>query len=155
MIGITLLAATTMVLPPAAEQAAMFRAAGFIQRGSEWRTRDCEGMEGDSYAPGHVDAYGDANQDGRPDAVISESSAICYGMAGMKFWVLAKDAAGKWRVMTAQIGMPDFLDSTGVGGWQDLQVGGPGFCFPVLRWDGKTYRHNRYEYEGKPCRPGQ
>lgn len=150
MIGISLLAATTMVLPPPAEQAAMFRAAGFVARGGDWGTPDCSGHEG-SYSPGHIDAYGDANGDGRPDAVISESSAMCYGMAGSKFWVLAKEAAGKWRVMTAQIGMPDFLDTKGVAGWPDLQVGGPGFCFPVLRWDGRAYRHNRYEYEGKPC----
>ena len=154
MIGISLPAASTMVLPPAAEQAAMFRAAGFVARSGGWGTTDCAGQEG-SYSPGHIDAFGDANQDGRPDAVISESSAMCYGMAGTKFWVLAKDAAGKWQVMTAQIGMPEFLDAKGAAGWPDLQVGGPGFCFPVLRWDGKSYRFNRHQYEGKPCRPGQ
>ena len=36
-------------------------------------------------------------------------------------------------------------------GWPDIQVGGPGFCFPVLRWNGKEYILNRHEYEGKPC----
>jgi len=35
----------------------------------------------------------------------------------------------------------------------DMSVGGPGFCFPVLRWNGKAYVQNRYQYEGKACRP--
>lgn len=153
MLTTLLLAATSVVLPPADEQAAMFAAAGFVRRDNEWRTRDCEGMEGASYTPGNIDAYGDANGDGWPDAVISEGSAICYGMAGQRFWVLAKDATGKWRVMAAEIGMPDFLDAKGVDGWPDLLVGGPGFCFPVLRWNGRAYAQHRYEYEGRRCRP--
>ena len=34
----------------------------------------------------------------------------------------------------------------------DLEIGGPGFCFPVLRWTGKTFAVHRQHYEGKPCR---
>ena len=146
-------ALSTLLLPPADEQAAMFAAAGFSKAGEAWRTKDCEGLEGASYSPGQIDSFGDGNRDGFPDAVISESSAICYGMAGSRFWLLAKDAAGQWRVLASEIGMPDFLSSNGVDGWPDVQVGGPGFCFPVLRWDGRAYRLNRHEYEGKACKP--
>ena len=32
------------------------------------------------------------------------------------------------------------------------QMGGPGFCFPVWRWNGKAYALNRFEYEGKRCK---
>ena len=37
--------------------------------------------------------------------------------------------------------------------WPDISVGGPGFCFPVERWNGKEYKLNRFEYEGKRCKP--
>ena len=49
--------------------------------------------------------------------------------------------------------MPDFLATKGVGGWPDIEMGGPGFCFPVWRWNGKAYALNRFEYEGKRCKP--
>ena len=47
-------------------------------------------------------------------------------------------------------GMPEFL-ATKVNGWPELEVGGPGFCFSVVRWNGKAYVNNRLEYEGKRC----
>jgi hypothetical protein len=39
------------------------------------------------------------------------------------------------------------------GGWPDISVGGTGFCFPVERWNGREYKHQRWDYEGKPCKP--
>jgi hypothetical protein len=39
-----------------------------------------------------------------------------------------------------------------VGGWPDISVGGPGFCFPVMRWNGRAYVRRRMEYDGKPCK---
>ena len=32
-------------------------------------------------------------------------------------------------------------------------VGGPGFCFPVQRWNGREYKLQRWEYDGKACKP--
>ena len=54
--------------------------------------------------------------------------------------------------MTRNTGVLTFLDARGTGGWPDISVGGPGFCFPVERWDGKEYNVRGYEYEGKACR---
>jgi len=45
------------------------------------------------------------------------------------------------------------LKTRGAGGWPDILVGGPGFCFPVERWNGKAYELHRFEYEGKRCKP--
>jgi hypothetical protein len=45
------------------------------------------------------------------------------------------------------------LKTKGKDGWPDISVGGPGFCFPVQRWNGKAYELNRCEYEGKRCKP--
>lgn len=44
--------------------------------------------------------------------------------------------AGLWVICGAN---PD--------GWPDISVGGPGFCFPVGRWNGKKYKLHRFEYE--------
>jgi len=140
------------VTAPPAESSAIFAAAGFVRRGAEWRTADCAGMEG-SYSPGSLDEYRDLNGDGRPEAVVSESSAMCYGMTETHFWLLSKQATGAWKLIHSETAVPEFLATKGAGGWPDLELGGPGFCFPVMRWNGKQYRPHRNEYEGKPCRP--
>lgn len=139
--------------PSAAEKAAIFRAAGFIPRDGEWRTKDCEGMEGASYTPGTVEEFRDVNGDDRPEAVVTESSAICYGMAGTHFWLLSQQADGAWKVMFHETGMPEFLATRGSDNWPDVSVGGPGFCFPVVRWNGTAYERQRFEYDGRACEP--
>lgn len=139
--------------PPASEQAAIFRAAGFKLHGSAWKSGNCDGAESESYSPGTIDTYRDLNGDGRADAVVIESGAVCYGMTGMHFWLLAGQADGGWKRMAEETAMPEFLKTKGAGGWPDIQLGGPGFCFPVLRWNGKAYVNHRSEYEGKPCKP--
>ena len=50
-------------------------------------------------------------------------------------------------------GLPQFLKTQGAQGWPDISVGGPGFCFPVQRWNGREYKLQRWEYEGKACKP--
>ncbi|GAA4722576.1 hypothetical protein H9L13_10755 [Sphingomonas lutea] len=150
--GLLLAAAfTSTVLPSPEEQAEMYGVAGFVRVGDAWRTPDCRGLEGASYSPGTIDSYGFRLN--LAEAVISEGSAVCYGLTGSRFWFLAKSPAGKWRVMASEIGLPDFLETSGTDGWPDIQVGGPGFCFPVLRWDGTAYRPHRHQYEGKACKP--
>src|SRR4030095_14987848 len=132
-------------LPPPVDRSAIFKAAGFVQRGGAWRTRDCEGLEGESYTPGTVDLYGDLNGDGRADALISEGSGICYGNTGTHFWLLSKQPTGSWKVLLSELGIADPLKIKGTGGWPDISIGGPGFCFPIYRWNGKAYVLNRFE----------
>jgi hypothetical protein len=134
-----------------AEQQAAFKAAGFIQRAGQWRACDDPGTV--SYSPGRIAQVADLNGDGEPEAVIEEGSTFCYGMAGSGFAVVSRQAGGGWRRITGGAGMPLFLATRGAGGWPDLQVGGPGFCFPVQRWNGREYKLNRFEYEGKRCKP--
>ena len=66
--------------------------------------------------------------------------------------LVSKQADGKWKLVLEASGVPEFLKTKGTGGWPDISVGGPGFCFPVLRWNGRNYANQRREYEGKPCR---
>jgi hypothetical protein len=74
-------------------------------------------------------------------------------MTGTHFWLVSKQPNGGWKLMTHETAMPDFLKTKGVGGWPDIQLGGPGFCFPVVRWNGRAYVNHRTEYEGKRCKP--
>lgn len=136
---------------PAAEQAAVFKAAGFTRHGAQWRS-DCDDPGTPSYSPGQIDQVRDINGDGRLEVVITEGGTYCYGMTGSAFWVVSQQADGRWRLITSSIGIPVFLATRGAGGWPDIEVGGPGFCFPVQRWNGKAYVLNRHEYEGKRCR---
>ncbi|CAG0959604.1 hypothetical protein MTYP_00650 [Methylophilaceae bacterium] len=137
-----------------AEQAAVFKAAGFTLKGKEWRACDT-GDSGAPYEPGTIQEVRDLNGDGRPEAVVTEGGTYCYGFAGMGFTLLSKQANGSWRVMTSNTGIAEFLKTHGVGGWPDISVGGPGFCFPVERWNGKEYKLHRFEYEGKRCKPAR
>lgn len=147
------LLAAAAAAPGPAEQAAIFKAAGFARRGGAWKSGNCDGMESASSSPGSIDTYRDLNGDGRPEAVVSESGSVCYGNTGVHFWLLSKQASGAWTLMLSETGMPEFLGIKGVGGWPDIVLGGPGFCFPVYRWGGRGYAINRSEYEGKRCRP--
>lgn len=132
------------------EEADAFRAAGFKEEAGAWRACGDPGTA--SYQPGEVSEARDINGDGRLDAVIVEGSAACFGMTGMGYSLVSKQADGSWRLLANGPGIVRFLDARGADGWPDMEVGGPGFCFPVLRWDGKQYAPNRHEYEGKPCK---
>jgi hypothetical protein len=135
----------------AADEAAAFQAAGFKKRGGAWRS--CDAPAGASATPGAIEQTADLNGDGLPEVVISEGGTFCYGNTGQAFWLVSKLANGSWKLMTNNTGIPQFLGTKGVDGWPDVSVGGPGFCFPVERWNGKAYRLQRWEYEGKACKP--
>ena len=152
---IALLLVTASVAVPAAEQAAIFTAASFAKRGSAWKSKNCAGMESASYEPGAIGTYRDLNGDGRPEAVVTEGGAICYGDTGSHFWLLTKQASGNWKSIYDETAMATFLTTKGASGWPDIELGGPGFCFAVMSWNGKAYVQHRYQYEGKPCRPAR
>lgn len=133
--------------PSPAEQTAIFRAAGAVRRGSDWVM--C--AEDPTNPVATITDYRDLNGDGRPEALLTEGGTFCHGHAGAGFSLLSKQADGRWRVMTGGSGIAEFLPTKGAGGWPDISVGGPGFCFPVLRFDGKTFVQSRFAYEGKPC----
>jgi hypothetical protein len=139
---------------PAAEQAAIFRAAGFVRHGSDWRSGNCEPPEA-SYSPGSVEAYGDLNGDMRPEAIVTEQGGLCYGDVGQNTWLLSKQQDGSWKTLAEFSGVAEIQKAKGAGGYPDILVGRPGFCFAVQRWNGRAYAVHHFEYEGKPCRPSR
>lgn len=150
MIGSAVLVLALLQLS-AADETAAFKAAGFTQKGKIWRT-DCDEPGGGSYTPGAVEQAKDLNGDGRPEALITEGSGFCYGNTGTGFMLVSKQADGRWKLLYQSQGIPTLLD-TKVNGWPEIEVGGPGFCFAVLGWNGKEFLNHRQQYEGKPCRP--
>ena len=128
---------------------AVFKAAGFHLKDDGWH--NCADPGTASYLPGQIEQVADLDGDGAPEAVITESSAYCYGASGSAWYLVTSDKAGGWKRIGWGEGIATFLTTSGTDNWPDLEVGGPGFCFPVLRWDGTAYVVNRREYEGKPC----
>lgn len=139
---------------PKDADAPIFLAAGFKWQNRRWESGCNDGDPGtsSSYGPGHIDERRDVNGDGQVDAVISESGIYCYGNTGQAYWIVAGQRGGGWKLITHNIGIPDFRPTRGTGGWPDIVVGGPGFCFPKTRWNGSEYRVIGHEYEGKPCK---
>jgi len=133
------------------EDRAIFRSAGLTYNKGSWRS-DCGDPGTPSYRGGAIERIGDINGDGLADVLVTEESSYCYGQTGTAFWLLAGQAGGKWKLMHKSVGIAVTLKTRGIGRWPDLAIGGPGFCFAVLRWNGQAYAHNRYEYEGKRCR---
>jgi hypothetical protein len=146
---------TAAPAPPAmsrADQAAAFHAAGFTLTAGQWQACGDPGTA--SYTPGKIEIVRDINGDDRPDAVITEGSIYCFGGTEVGYTIVSKQANGSWRRITGGPGIAHFLFRRAATGWPDLEVGGPGFCFAVQRWNGREYVHHRYQYEGKRCRPG-
>lgn len=127
----------------------IFAAAGFVRSDGAWHKCGDPGTL--SYEPGAIMERGDFNNDGHPDALVTEGGTYCFGMAGMGYTLVSRNQYGNWVIMDERIGIPEFLSTKGAEGWPDIEVGGPGFCFPVLRWNEKEYALNRTEYEGLPC----
>ncbi|CDF84821.1 hypothetical protein PKB_3478 [Pseudomonas knackmussii B13] len=150
LVALPLVATAAMHLTPA-DSSAAFKAAGFTLKGKDWRS-DCDDGS-PSYTPASLDQVADFNGDGRPEALISEGGTNCNGATGAGYRLVSKQADGSWKLVTGGTGMVTILGSKGVGGWPDIEVGGPGFCFPVERWNGKEYKLHGYQYEGKACKP--
>ena len=134
------------------DEAAAFKAAGFTHKGKQWQSA-CDDPGTASYTPGAIEQVLDLNGDGRPEAVVTEGGSYCYGNTGIGYSLVSKQANGSWKLITSGTGIPNFLTTKGADGWPDIEIGGPGFCFPVERWNGHEYVLQRYQYENKPCKP--
>jgi hypothetical protein len=147
-----MLFSTSVLASPArlspTDNTAAFKAAGYTFKEKQWHSSDCD----DPSTPKVTKKVRDLNGDGRPEVVITEDSFYCYGNTGTSYSLVSKQANGSWKLITSGIGIPDFLATMGVGGWPDIEIGGPGFCFPVERWNGREYVLQRHQYENKPCR---
>ncbi|MEO7634394.1 MAG: hypothetical protein ABIS38_01960 [Sphingomicrobium sp.] len=139
-----------LIEPTPAERNAIFAAAGFKQHGGEWHACGDPGTA--SYQAGKIEHFGDINGDGRAEAIVTEGSTFCFGNTGTGFALLSHSSTGKWVKLHDSEGVATILN-TRANGWPEIEVGGPGFCFAVLRWTGKEYAIHHHAYEGKACKP--
>ena len=81
----------------------------------------------------------DMNNDGKEEIFIVLNSAAVYGNVGSNFLLFIKNASGAYNLQKeASGGLPVIFASKNMG-YNDLMIGGPGFLFPVYRWNGTKY----------------
>ncbi len=81
----------------------------------------------------------DMNKDGREEIFVVFGNTFTSGHTGSSVMLFIKDGMGAYTPHLGFPGMaPDVL-TTMAKGYPDLLIGGPGFEFPVWRWNGKTY----------------
>ena len=84
-------------------------------------------------------SFSDWNGDGEPEVLVIAGNSCTSGMAGSSAVLFIKDSAGTYQ---PNLGFPAASaepQSTSNLGYPDLLIGGPGFCFPLWRWNGTVY----------------
>ncbi len=84
----------------------------------------------------------DLNGDQIPEVFVSLGSTCMFGSAGTGIFLLTRDGAGHWKSHNLGAGVY-VVQEAHHQGYADVMIGGPGFCQPVLRWDGSTYVFDR------------
>ena len=81
----------------------------------------------------------DLNNDKIEDIFILYGNSFTSGNTGSSVVLFIKNAVGTYEMNLGFPGTtPDILTTINKG-YPDILVGGPGFDFPVLRWNGKIY----------------
>ena len=85
----------------------------------------------------------DLNKDGREEIFVGLASTSLFGDTGESFLLFTKNSAGTYVQHEALgNGRPVILSTKNLG-YPDILIGGPGFEFPVLRWNGKKYMYSK------------
>lgn len=80
----------------------------------------------------------DLNGDGQPEVFVSIQGTCWGGMAGVHMNLMIKAPDGQWKPQFGFPGIYQILETKNKG-YPDIEIGGPGFCFPVWRWNGQRY----------------
>lgn len=96
---------------------------------------DCLRQQGDKVQQ-TIDAK-DINGDGIEEVVVTETAdqaaTACFGRTGQVATLLASDGAGGWKTLIdVHAHSFQFIKRTD-SPWPDVEIGGPGFCFPIWR----------------------
>jgi hypothetical protein len=80
----------------------------------------------------------DLNGDGRLE-VLTQEFGSCFGRAGVQMNLYIQAPGGQWQAQFGFPGSPKLL-KTRSHGYPDIEVLGPGTCFPVWRYNGRAYQ---------------
>jgi hypothetical protein len=80
----------------------------------------------------------DLNGDSQPEVFVTIQGICLGGAAGSHINLYIKNAKGEWK---PQFGFPGVYTvlKTKSKGYPDIEIGGPGNCAPVWRWNGAAY----------------
>ncbi len=140
----------------ASDYDAIMKAAGFKKFGKVWAADADSAKNGcsadiDDALFDNRPSIRDLNGDGNPEVVVTDTGTYCYGNTGQGFAIIGWTGTG-WKQLISTSGIPMFIARKG-SPWPDVEIGGPGFCFPRARWSGKDYSGNGgWFYDGKPCK---
>lgn len=81
----------------------------------------------------------DLNKDGIEEIFVSFGNSYTSGNTGSSIVLFIKNATGKYETNLGFPGTVPDAFTTLSKGYPDLLIGGPGFEFPVWRWNGKAY----------------
>lgn len=84
----------------------------------------------------------DLNGDSKTEVFVSLGSTCMFGYAGIGVFLFTQAAPQRWQSHNLGSGIVVVQTDQHMG-YADVMVGGPGFCHPVLRWNGKTYVFDR------------
>lgn len=81
----------------------------------------------------------DLNSDGVEEIILQWGNSFWSGYAGTSCTLLVKNV--KTGNYDSNLGFPGVVEilKTRTNGYRDLLIGGPGFEFPVYKWNGKSY----------------
>lgn len=80
----------------------------------------------------------DMNKDGYEEIFVLYGNSYTSGATGSSVVLFIKNNTGQYQTNLGFPGIPQALAET-KDGYNDLLIGGPGFEFPLWRWDGKVY----------------
>ncbi len=97
-------------------------------------------FKGEEDAPFHVDVtITDLNDDGVEEILFHWGNSFWSGFTGTSCTLLVKNPkTGNYETNLGFPGIAEILKSK-TNGYRDLLIGGPGFEFPLYKWDGKKY----------------
>jgi hypothetical protein len=81
----------------------------------------------------------DMNKDGIEEVFIQYGNTFTSGNTGANIALFIKNKQGAYKLNLGFPGIDPEQLKTGFGGYPDLLIGGPGFEFPIWRWNGKEY----------------
>ncbi len=82
----------------------------------------------------------DLNKDGKEEIFIVFGNLYTSGNTGSSVLLFIQNSNGQYQPNLGFPGtMPDVL-ATSHNGYPDLLIGGPGFEYPIWRWNGKAYQ---------------
>lgn len=97
----------------------------------------------------------DIDGDGSAEIILTETgtagASICFGMVGQHMTLLVADGAGGWRTALSARAAGLELIKRADSAWPDIEIGGPGSCFPLWRMREKESRYDIW----KACENGR